>query len=121
MNRENLFKAKSIETKEVVYGAFLKTDDGSYIIDKDKKIIKVNEDTICEFTNKYFYLNEDEKIWENDVIDYQGKRWTVEYCEELCGFQGVSEMDEIKTAQPFKFYLPLTQILEGKFIKNTKC
>lgn len=112
--RKYLFKAKS-GSRTWIYGLPLKRDGKTYIIDINDTscLTQVNPDTLCENTNR---LMDDEKteIYENDVIFYNDKYWVILYCEALTGFQAVHYDEDTD----FNFYLPITQVMEGKIKGN---
>lgn len=90
MAREILFRAKRIDNGEWVEGSYVKSNaineyarTGAYILACDdemkRHLIYIDENTVCQYTG--LTDNNGDKIWENDIVNFEEEMYMVDWSE----------------------------------------
>lgn len=84
--REILFRAKTKATKEWTYGHFAKQYDVPQIYAGNGHEC-IYEDTLCQYTG--LTDKNGVKIFEGDIVEYEGKRYSINYLPHYARFSAV--------------------------------
>ena len=97
MEKKILFRAKRIDNGEWIEGNLLWITDGMYIVPLNawldyaelSHFIAVEPHTICQYTG-LTDINGN-KIWENDIVNYEDIKGIVKFGEYASGFDGIAK------------------------------
>lgn len=102
----NWVKGTPLETGETI----------SMAIDGDiKNLVEVDKNTLCAYTGENTDIG-DNKIFENDLIAYDHKKWKISYCKPIGGYQGTSVAT--RNGQEVTLFIPLSLVANGTIIGN---